>query len=423
MTPKHCSDERLLAWLDGEQGLLAAAMTRRHLQACWECRTRVAQLEDVVHGVAEARGRGRFLTTERVEEARVRVLHRIEMRERAEVAPVLWRRVAAYGLLGSLCLAGAVGLWDVWRPGAAVVSERPVVVPQKSAEKALPVEARAVAPRLSEPVGVMVSPVVGEVAGRVSGDGDVAMVWGVLHELGLCRERAVRLEEMDGGMRLVGVVSSGEVRERLRARLEGVPVRLELQAVDEIGVTGVAGATGGERVVRVVAPGEALLVEWLRGQGVSARDAEARSGEIANGSVMAADLAWSEAWALRDLAGRFGGKWRELPEHSRAVVLSMARDHRSELQTLAARQRRLIGAILPSGVSAGSDVFADVEGWMEAAQELFAPAKTVEMDARVLARRIAVGLASVEAMGGEDGALVGVLRMNFRPPIKADERR
>lgn len=165
-----------------------------------------------------------------------------------------------------------------------------------------------------------------------------------------------------------------------------------------------------ERVARVEAPGEALLLEWFSRQGVTARDAATRTNEIANGSVLAADLAWSEAWAIRDLAVRFGPVWREMPETARTIVLSMARDHWSDLQTLAARQRRLIGGILPAVHQAGADPFTAAEQWADAAHQLFAPADPVSAEPRHLTNRIASALAEIESLGGDDAALAALLR-------------
>jgi len=410
MIPKHCSDERLLAWLDGEQSFLSAAMTRRHLQSCWECRARVAQLEAAALQLSEARRRTRFLPEERVEAARARVMRKMELREQTSVS-LLWKRVPVYGLFGGICLAGVVGLYEAWKP-APVAEPRPVVVMKRAAPPAeaplavhvAPTKARPAPPPVSAPVESM--PVVVHTAR----DGDAAMVWSVLHELGLCRERAVRVEEQDGRLRLTGVVPSTNVRESLRVRFGtlGIAVELGVAAVDEV-VAAEATPLTAERVVRVHAPGEGLLVEWLQSQGVAARDAAARSGEIANASVLVSELAWGEAWAIRDLAGRFGGVWREMPDTARGVVLSMLRDHWSELQTMAARQRRLIGGILPAAAAPAGDLFPVMEGWARAAQDLFAPAKPVEEAAGVLTGRIAAALAGVEGMAGDDAALVELL--------------
>jgi hypothetical protein len=88
----------------------------------------------------------------------------------------------------------------------------------------------------------------------------------------------------------------------------------------------------------------------------------------------------------------------------------MARDHWSELQTLAARQRRLIGGILPSAHQPGADLFSAAEQWTDAAQQLFAPAEPVSAEPRQLATRIASALAEIESLGGDDASLSALLQ-------------
>src|SRR5487761_2162105 len=45
---RHCSDEVLLARLDGELKARRSAAVQRHLNVCWECRSRSAELETEV---------------------------------------------------------------------------------------------------------------------------------------------------------------------------------------------------------------------------------------------------------------------------------------------------------------------------------------------------------------------------------------
>jgi hypothetical protein len=45
----HLSDEELLLWMDGELPRRRAAKIRVHLSACWNCRSRMAQIETTIH--------------------------------------------------------------------------------------------------------------------------------------------------------------------------------------------------------------------------------------------------------------------------------------------------------------------------------------------------------------------------------------
>jgi len=45
----HLADEELLRWMDGELRRRRAGMVRAHLAACWDCRSRLAQIETSIH--------------------------------------------------------------------------------------------------------------------------------------------------------------------------------------------------------------------------------------------------------------------------------------------------------------------------------------------------------------------------------------
>jgi hypothetical protein len=51
---KHCSDEQLLAALDGELPEAQRSEVMRHLEACWACRARQAEIESQVHLLTRA---------------------------------------------------------------------------------------------------------------------------------------------------------------------------------------------------------------------------------------------------------------------------------------------------------------------------------------------------------------------------------
>lgn len=53
MFQRHCSDEKLLSHLDGELSPQAAELVRQHLQRCWSCRRRAAELENTLHSLSK----------------------------------------------------------------------------------------------------------------------------------------------------------------------------------------------------------------------------------------------------------------------------------------------------------------------------------------------------------------------------------
>lgn len=54
MAGSHCNNEALLAYLDGELHVAAAWRVRRHLRSCWDCRRRMAELEEQIYAVGKA---------------------------------------------------------------------------------------------------------------------------------------------------------------------------------------------------------------------------------------------------------------------------------------------------------------------------------------------------------------------------------
>jgi len=128
MSHKHCSDEELLALLDGELSLRLERAVRRHTQMCWQCRTRAAHIEEVVQKMAELAGEAYF-PPHKLVAARKRFLDRIgchrTMPESAGpkpalfLRPVSWRALAA----GAACLVAIAGLsLVVTRQGASAAA-------------------------------------------------------------------------------------------------------------------------------------------------------------------------------------------------------------------------------------------------------------------------------------------------------------
>jgi hypothetical protein len=66
MSPRHSTDEELIAWLDGELSRLAASSVDRHLQGCWQCRARMKELEDQALHIAKAVSHDTFPGPDRV---------------------------------------------------------------------------------------------------------------------------------------------------------------------------------------------------------------------------------------------------------------------------------------------------------------------------------------------------------------------
>jgi anti-sigma factor RsiW len=71
---RHCSDDRLLAFLDGELHGLARLRTARHLRRCWECRAHLSGLEHQAESLARLMEKQTASQSGRTAEARAAVL-------------------------------------------------------------------------------------------------------------------------------------------------------------------------------------------------------------------------------------------------------------------------------------------------------------------------------------------------------------
>jgi anti-sigma factor RsiW len=67
---RHCSDEQLLAWLDGELQPTAARWVQSHLKICWECRARLQDIDGQVSLVVETLIETRHLEMDRAARAK-----------------------------------------------------------------------------------------------------------------------------------------------------------------------------------------------------------------------------------------------------------------------------------------------------------------------------------------------------------------
>jgi hypothetical protein len=85
MLPRHCSDEQLLAHLDGELSRRRQRKVRTHLARCWECRGRLAELEERVRWLTKAFEKQTFPGEDRLANARSRFERNAHRYERSLV--------------------------------------------------------------------------------------------------------------------------------------------------------------------------------------------------------------------------------------------------------------------------------------------------------------------------------------------------
>ncbi|MDZ4801582.1 MAG: hypothetical protein SGI92_25775 [Bryobacteraceae bacterium] len=421
MKSKHSSDETLLALTDGELSVVRVLQTRVHLQSCWECRARLSRLEATAQSLAEARLRSNFLSPGRVETARARFLDKV--REEApppavvrwSSMPVLGRRGLAFAAAAMLSLAAIVTVWRQSEPVPSVKPRSSVTVPRAAVKPARPVSTPRAIRHEASPVASPLPHTLTAPPAALGLDQEVA-VWWMLHETGACRGDEVHVERRLDKIYLTGIVSTDERRQDLLARAGALDfevaaeLRTPTDAPDQPLPSTPRDSAPAERVLRVSAPGEPLVREWLREQKVDNQKIGPRTAEIANASVRAADVAWTEAFALEDLRSRFGPGWHQLSEVSRASVLAMMRAHWRDLQRAAVRQREALAGVVTASQPAEGGVFEAVQQWNQAVQQLFAPAEPVRVPTPALVGHLSAALANIENMPGDDVALAAFAR-------------
>jgi hypothetical protein len=112
----HCSDEQLLAHLDGELHLLARHRVQRHLKSCWHCRTRFNACEQEIQRLTVAMDEWPFPPPEWNREAKQRLNWRLEEVEAGLVESPLRRNrrlVFPVAAAAAAVLFGCAG-WFLW---------------------------------------------------------------------------------------------------------------------------------------------------------------------------------------------------------------------------------------------------------------------------------------------------------------------
>src|SRR5262249_7402920 len=69
---KHCTDAQLLARADGELGLLSSTWVKAHLELCWDCRARMAELESQIRVISTALHEDSLIDPNRLSRAKSR---------------------------------------------------------------------------------------------------------------------------------------------------------------------------------------------------------------------------------------------------------------------------------------------------------------------------------------------------------------
>jgi anti-sigma factor RsiW len=110
---KHCSDERLLAYADGELPGRTADKTARHLAVCWQCRARLDEMENQAYAVARALSDDSLLHPLHMAETKERLIAAQREYERRLASEISVRLRVSAGLCWAAAPCACMGLLAV----------------------------------------------------------------------------------------------------------------------------------------------------------------------------------------------------------------------------------------------------------------------------------------------------------------------
>jgi len=371
MFRKHCSDDQLLSFMDGELGGRAAAGVARHLESCWLCRGRQQELEAAAQRLARMVDHAEYPDAQWLAAARERLDAAIERREAAAVVVegprrLWWRWI----LVPAACAAAAASVFLATRPPRPVPivprpQARPLVRP--AAPRSIP----APLPAPARPKGAKPVPVVEDLPARLTlrvEEQDllatlVAAEY-ALHRAGACLGEAVDATvTAEGGIVIRGVVETAARRAELEGSLARFPlISFELQAAEEIPAPAAADLPAPSLTVQPAElPVRGMLEERFRGDPRAIAGFAGRAAELA-------EAIHTETWALRRLAEKYPAeKTASLRAATRWLLEDMIREHSAAVRRHSAALREHLAIVFGRDAAESSPLPA---AWPDSAAQL-----------------------------------------------------
>ena len=142
MFHEHFSDELLLAYQDGELPRRLRSKIQNHLELCWQCRTRIAGLEDQIHELSRLFDESSCPGLDIMQGIKLNLKRRVQEYERHTVPTDSFRLAQAWGpdrlrlpVIVAACLILAI--WMVWQyERAPIVLAAPLLARSIAAEQA-----------------------------------------------------------------------------------------------------------------------------------------------------------------------------------------------------------------------------------------------------------------------------------------------
>jgi len=368
----HLEQSLLLRYIDGELPGRKSRAVQSHLEACWECRTEVEELQETV---AECvRYRKQFLAEALPAPPRewrdiYREFDRIDANTpRRAFLPWRWGLAAA---TAALAVAGAyyykaheaapvnAGITNL---AASSKITEPLI--RNSAESgAVPVEVPPRSAVPSRPAAIVPGP-----SASIS---DELLVMSVLHGIGADLGDPVQVSLSDGLVRVTGVGVAPARRQKILAALEPLPG--VVSHFSDPSAAPLPNDAAAQPASASAAPAafQSRLETQLGGHAAFDRF----TGQILNWN----DSAMAHAYALRLLAQQFPTD-DSMNDRDRATLRGLARDHLAALAApLADFDRALVPVLTGLGAESSSRAAAAADAWQGAAEQVFQAARRIEV--------------------------------------------
>jgi anti-sigma factor RsiW len=390
----HPEQALLLRYIDGELPGRKSRAIQRHLEACWECRTEVEELQETVAECVRYRKQvlAEGLPAPPQEWRDIyREFDRIDAQTpRRAFLPWRWGLAAATAALAVAGVvqgvvqyaahykvreAALVKSGNTNSAASSKITEPPIRNSTESGAVSVEVPPRSAVP--SRPAAI--------VHGPTASISDELLVMSVLHEIGADLGDPVQVSLSDGRVQVSGVGVAPERKQKILAALEPLPnvarnfsdpPRAPLPNGAQLSNdAALPNHTQAQPAAASTAPGvfQSRLEAQLGGRGPVDRFA----GQVLNWN----ESAMAHAYALRLLAQKFppGGSIASMNEQDRATLRGLARDHLVALAApLADFDRVLVPVLIGLGATSSRTVAA-ADAWQGAAEQVFQAARRIEV--------------------------------------------
>jgi hypothetical protein len=377
----HPEQSLLLRYIDGELPGRKSRAVQRHLEACWECRTEVEELQQTVAEcvryrkvvLAEAlpapprEWRDIYREFERIDAATAR---RAFFPWRWGLAAALAALAVAGTLYYKVHEAALVDLGNANLATSSKITEPPIRSSTESGAVTVEVPPRSAVP--SRPAAI--------VPGPTASISDELLVMSVLHEIGADLGDPVQVSLSGGRVQVRGVGVAPERQRKILAALEPLPnvarnfsdPPAALLPSDAPPNGAPSNDAAAQPAAAPTAPGafQSRLEAQLGGRGPVDRF----TGQILNWN----ESAMAHAYALRLLAQKFPTD-ASLNDQDRATLRGLARDHLVALAAPLADFDRVLVPVLTGFGATSSRAVAAADAWQGAAEQVFQASRRIEV--------------------------------------------